>query len=49
MDVDDDEEELDDEDDMDGFLDDLEDVGLVRCIFVNIMEFESIGICFEGD
>jgi chromatin assembly factor 1 subunit A len=49
VDVDDDEEELDDEDDMDGFLDDSEDAGLARRIFVNTMEPESTGICFEGD
>lgn len=49
VDVDDDEEELDDEDDMDGFLDDSEDAGLARRIFVNTMEPESTGVCFESD
>jgi chromatin assembly factor 1 subunit A len=49
VDIDDDEEEMDDEDDMDGFLDDSEDAGLGRRIFVNTLEPESTGICFEGD
>lgn len=47
LDADDDEEEIDDEDDMDGFLDDSEDVGPARRAFVNTMEPESTGICFE--
>lgn len=48
IDVDDDEEELDDEDDMEGFLDDSEDAGLSRRIFANTLEPESTGICFEN-
>ncbi|KAJ4255446.1 hypothetical protein NW762_009441 [Fusarium torreyae] len=48
LDVDDDEEELDDEDDMDEFLDDSEDAGLSRRIFANTLEPESTGICFES-
>ncbi|KAM0434147.1 hypothetical protein ACHAPT_004092 [Fusarium lateritium] len=47
LDVDDDEEELDDEDDMEGFLDDSEDAGLSRRLFANTLEPESTGICFE--
>ncbi|KAJ3518635.1 hypothetical protein NM208_g14447 [Fusarium decemcellulare] len=47
LDADDDEEELDDEDDMEGFLDDSEDAGLSRRIFANTMEPDSTGICFE--
>ncbi|KND93535.1 Chromatin assembly factor 1 subunit rlf2 [Tolypocladium ophioglossoides CBS 100239] len=47
VDVDDDDEELDDEDDMEGFLDDSEDAGLARRVFVNTMEPDSTGICFE--
>ena len=49
VDVDDDDEELDDEDDMDGFLDDSEDTGLSRRIFANVMEPESTGLCFENE
>ncbi|EEU44403.1 uncharacterized protein NECHADRAFT_106375 [Fusarium vanettenii 77-13-4] len=41
LDVDDDEEELDDEDDMEGFLDDSEDAGLSRRLFANTLEPES--------
>ncbi|UPK94159.1 hypothetical protein LCI18_005094 [Fusarium solani-melongenae] len=48
LDVDDDEEELDDEDDMEGFLDDSEDAGLSRRLFANTLEPESTGICFEN-
>ncbi|PHH72114.1 hypothetical protein CDD80_4760 [Ophiocordyceps camponoti-rufipedis] len=47
VDVDDDDEELDEEDDMDGFLDDSEDAGLSRRVFAKTMEPESSGICFE--
>lgn len=43
-----DDEELNDEDDMDGFLDDTEDVGPSRRIFGSEMEPESTGICFEN-
>ncbi|GAB0134413.1 hypothetical protein EsDP_00002787 [Epichloe bromicola] len=43
-----DDEELNDEDDMDGFLDDTEDVGPSRRIFGSVMEPESTGICFEN-
>lgn len=49
LDVDDDEEEIDDDDDMDGFLDDSEDAGPARRIFINTMEPESSGICFENE
>ena len=49
LDVDDDEEEIDDEDDMDGFLDDSEDAGPARRLFVNAMEPESSGVCFENE
>lgn len=49
LDVDDDEEEIDDEDDMDGFLDDSEDAGPARRLFVNTIEPESSGICFENE
>lgn len=48
LDVDDDEEEMDDEDDMDEFLDDSEDAGLSRRIFANTLEPNSTGICFEN-
>lgn len=48
LDVDDDEEEMDDEDDMDEFLDDSEDAGLSRRIFANTIEPDSTGICFEN-
>ncbi|KAI8714560.1 hypothetical protein NCS52_01176000 [Fusarium sp. LHS14.1] len=48
LDMDDDEEELDDEDDMEGFLDDSEDAGLSRRLFANTLEPESTGICFEN-
>jgi len=48
LDGDDEEEELDDEDDMDGFLDDAEDTGPARRLFINTMEPESTGVCFEG-
>lgn len=48
VDVDDDDEELDDEDDMEGFLDDSEDAGLARRVFANTMEPDSTGICFEN-
>lgn len=48
LDVDDDEEELDDEDDMEGFLDDSEDAGLSRRLFANTLEPDSTGICFEN-
>ncbi|KAM0357275.1 hypothetical protein ACHAO7_003046 [Fusarium culmorum] len=48
LDVDDDEEEMDDEDDMDEFLDDSEDAGLSRRIFANTLEPNSTGICFES-
>ncbi|KAF5976205.1 chromatin assembly complex subunit p90 [Fusarium coicis] len=44
LDVDDDEEEMDDEDDMDEFLDDSEDAGLSRRIFANTIEPDSTGI-----
>lgn len=47
IDVDDDEEELDDEDDMEGFLDDSEDAGLARGIIANTLEPDNTGICFE--
>lgn len=46
-DLDDEEEEADDEDDMDGFLDDSEDAGVARRIFVNEMEPDSTGVCWE--
>ncbi|KAG6002472.1 hypothetical protein E4U21_003038 [Claviceps maximensis] len=47
---DDDDEELDDEDNMDGFLDDTEDGGLsTRRVFGQAMEPESTGICFENE
>ncbi|KAJ3474937.1 hypothetical protein NLG97_g9635 [Lecanicillium saksenae] len=49
LDGDDDDEELDDEDDMDGFLDDSEDAGLTRRTFGNTMEPETTGICFENE
>ncbi|ODA79843.1 hypothetical protein RJ55_05440 [Drechmeria coniospora] len=50
VDVDDDDgEELEDEDDMDGFLDDSDDAGLAKRVFVNSMEPEITGICFEDD
>ena len=49
LDVDDDESDVDDEDDMDGFLDDSEDAGLARRVFVNTIEPDSSGICFEDD
>lgn len=49
LDGDDDDEELDDEDDMDGFLDDSEDSGLSRRTFGNTMEPECTGICFENE
>ncbi|KAJ6784777.1 hypothetical protein PWT90_05737 [Aphanocladium album] len=50
LDGDDDDEELDDEDDMDGFLDDSEDAGLARRTFGNtMMEPENTGICFENE
>ncbi|PNY25997.1 Chromatin assembly factor 1 subunit rlf2 [Tolypocladium capitatum] len=48
VDVDDDDEELDDEDDMEGFLDDSEDAGLARRVFANTLEPDSTGICFEN-
>ncbi|KAF7550059.1 hypothetical protein G7Z17_g5974 [Cylindrodendrum hubeiense] len=47
LEMDDDEEELDDEDDMEEFLDDSEDAGLSRRIFANALEPESTGLCFE--
>ncbi|KFH46962.1 Chromatin assembly factor 1 subunit-like protein [Hapsidospora chrysogenum ATCC 11550] len=49
LDGDDDEEEIDEEDDMDGFLDDSEDAGPARRVFINTMEPESSGICFENE
>ncbi|KAG6029434.1 hypothetical protein E4U41_000345 [Claviceps citrina] len=49
VDMDEDEdEELDEEDNLDGFLDDTEDAGLSRRVFGHAMEPESTGICFEN-
>jgi chromatin assembly factor 1 subunit A len=47
--MDDEEEDLDGEDDMDDFLDDSEDLGPARRLFVNSMEPESTGICWENE
>ncbi|OAQ99533.1 hypothetical protein LLEC1_05468 [Akanthomyces lecanii] len=49
LDADEDDEELDEEDDLDGFLDDSEDAGLTRRTFANTMEPESTGVCFENE
>ncbi|KAM0258790.1 hypothetical protein ACHAQJ_003632 [Trichoderma viride] len=48
LDLEDEEEEQDDEDDMDGFLDDSEDVGVSRRVFADTMKPEIMGPCFEN-
>ncbi|EHK41742.1 hypothetical protein TRIATDRAFT_321911 [Trichoderma atroviride IMI 206040] len=48
LDMEDEEEEQDDEDDMDGFLDDSEDVGVSRRIFADTLQPDIVGPFFEG-
>jgi chromatin assembly factor 1 subunit A len=48
LDLEDEEEEQDDEDDMDGFLDDSEDLGVSRRVFADTMKPEIMGPCFEN-
>lgn len=47
LDLEDDEEDADDEDDMDGFLDDSEDLGPARAMAMNAMEPHCSGLHFE--
>lgn len=47
LDMEDEEEEQDDEDDMDGFLDDSEDVGVSRRIFADTLQPDIVGPFFE--
>jgi chromatin assembly factor 1 subunit A len=47
LDLEDDEEDADDEDDMDGFLDDSEDLGPARVMAMNAMEPHCSGLHFE--
>ncbi|KAK3325565.1 chromatin assembly factor 1 subunit A-domain-containing protein [Apodospora peruviana] len=47
-DLDDDEDEADNDEEMDDFLDDSEDVGPARLLFSGGMEPESTGLCWEN-
>lgn len=47
-DLDDEEDEIDNDEEMDDFLDDSEDVGPARLVFSGGMEPESTGLCWEN-